>query len=1030
VRSDSFSAIIIFKFNCIRLGKEELLKRIVSGITVAFLLIGMLAFAFNVDTFGPLSAVGDKSNLNSVNDGGVLADGNSAQIVVGVSDNEVEGYSKLVNLIFEKGGEVVNTVSMGGKIRAVVASMPSLEMHAFALEAQAANLSRYVEPSVTFKIDSVPNDPEWSKQWAPKKIGADYAWNTTIGDVSVLVAVIDTGIDWNHPDLAANYVPLGYDWVNNDSNPMDDHGHGTHCAGIIAAVTNNGIGVAGLAQVRVMAEKAFAPTGYGTDYDCANAIAHAVDQGADILSLSWGDYTDTPLVREAIRYAYDAGVLVVAAAGNDAIRAKLFPAAYPEVIAVSATQADDSPASFTNHGNWIDLAAPGVSIYSTIWDNTYAYMSGTSMATPHVAGVAALAWSSFPNMSRDQVRAQLRYTADDLGNPGFDGYYGYGRINARKAVETDVPKHDLLVFDFEIPQFLQLNVPATISATVLNFGTTDESDVVMQLYANGSLVNSTTCGFLASGAVATVSFPWTPTTEASYNITSYVAPVQNETFTENNVLSKQVSTRILKVREEYPTIQAAIDAALTGETILVSTGTYNEHVVVDKTVRLVGENRNTTIIDGGGSGVVVEVNADYVYISGFTMRNGGSGTSNYCVVFDYARGGITFCENTVTDSNRGMDLRYSFACNVSHNIISNIHYTGINIGSTTYISNTCNVIAENIIVDNGEGISIDWCLSNIIGGNIINNNGWGISTYWADYNTIVNNNITGNTNGGIVLENCIYNVISGNNIANNNIGISIFISVYDLGRILPNKICHNNFINNNIQAERATWNAWDDGYPSGGNYWSDYSGVDLFSGPYQNVTGSDGIGDTPYLFNGNKDNYPLTKPYGGSRDIGVAVSVSKTVVAEGYNTTVSINVTITNYGVQAETFNFTFKINTTIQKQTLTLTNRNSTTLKFSWNTTGLPKGNYIINANVTPVSGETDTTDNAFNGQIKIGIPGDVNGDKIVNMTDIYTELVLRFMRKKGELGYSANADINDDGTINMQDIYTAIIHFMQTEP
>jgi thermitase len=207
-------------------------------------------------------------------------DEDSVELVIGISNAQPNGYAELEKLTTRNGGELVNTVSMGGEIEAAVADVPLAAVSKFVDEVQVAALSTYVEPNLKFQATFAPDDPFWSWQWGPAKIAADYAWNTTRGDPSVLVAVIDTGIDWDHPDLDANYVALGYDWVNNDADPMDDHGHGTHCAGIVAAELSNGIGIAGLAQVRIMAEKGIAWTGGGTEDDLANAIAHAADQGA------------------------------------------------------------------------------------------------------------------------------------------------------------------------------------------------------------------------------------------------------------------------------------------------------------------------------------------------------------------------------------------------------------------------------------------------------------------------------------------------------------------------------------------------------------------------------------------------------------------------------------------------------------------------------------------------------------------------------------------------------------------------------
>jgi len=539
-------------------------KKTASTIMLTLLLTSMLTLAINIQPVSselslsiessvrarqtltegePNSTVRDKGKLGNTNQRSEFNgdDRCPTQLVIRINNRISDAYTKLMGIIAKHNCKIVNTVSMAAEIIAVVVDVFPAEASSIKREMTVEGLSSYIEPRMKFQSQIVPNDPYWSLQWGSQKIEADSAWNTTIGDPSVLVAVIDTGIDWNHPDLAANYVALGNDWVNDDPDPMDDEGHGTHCAGIIAAVINNSIGVAGLAQVRIMAEKGLDQYGQGYEDDLANAIIHAVDQGADILSNSWGGYGESALIHDAVKYAYDSGVLVVAAAGNEATSSKVYPAAFPEVIAVSATDEYDNPAYFTNFGEWVELAAPGVGIYSTYWDDTYRSMSGTSMSTPHVSGVAALIWSQFPNVTRDWVRAQLRYSADDLGDPGFDDYYGYGRINARKAVEQAPPDHDLLIFDWERPPCVKLEELATFNTTVLNFGISDETNVEVQLLVNSSLIDSISVAFLPGGGSTTVGLSWTPTVGGTYNITSYVVPVQEETITQNNLITEIIT---------------------------------------------------------------------------------------------------------------------------------------------------------------------------------------------------------------------------------------------------------------------------------------------------------------------------------------------------------------------------------------------------------------------------------------------------------------------------------------------------------
>jgi thermitase len=485
-----------------------------------------------------------------------ITDENSMEVVIGVDYTRPNAYDSLVDTIGKSQGKIVNTVSIKGEVIAVVANMPLNVLSSFREEVDRSNLARYMEPNMKVQAQFVPNDPYWSSQWGPQKIEADWAWNTTTGDSSVLVAIIDTGIDYNHPDLAGNYVPLGYDWVNMDNDPIDDFGHGTHCAGIVAAAINNGIGIAGIANVSIMAEKGLDAYGSGWDDDLANAIIHAVDQGADILSNSWGGYGESMLIHDAVQYAYNNSVLVIAAAGNDATSNKFYPASYEDVVAVTATDPYDAPTWFTNFGDWVEVAAPGQDIYSTMptyhvtmndygYSMNYDYMSGTSMACPHVAGLAALIWSQFPNTTRDWVRAQLRYTVDDLGDSGFDEHYGYGRINAKKAVEQAPLDHDLLIFDWKKPTRIQPGDTVSLDVTVLNFGANAEQDVPVQLFVDGNLVDSTMIDYVANFTSTPVSLSWNPLTEQTYNVTIYIVPVPGETATENNVMTEMISVAYL-----------------------------------------------------------------------------------------------------------------------------------------------------------------------------------------------------------------------------------------------------------------------------------------------------------------------------------------------------------------------------------------------------------------------------------------------------------------------------------------------------
>jgi len=291
---------------------------------------------------------------------------------------------------------------------------------------------RYLEPNKPVRALYTPNDLYFPDQWALPSIKVDQAWDYERGNKTVTIAIIDSGIDYTHEDLSANYLPGGYDWVNHDPDPRDDFGHGTQCAGIAAAVIDNGKGIAGIAQVNLMAEKVLDHTGRGTEWDVALAIVHAVGHGATIISLSLGGDENAQVEEDACRYAWDNGCLLVAAAGNQMVEGVLYPAAYESVIAVGSIDQTDQ-----RRGTWgpeLELVAPGVSILSTSLYGGYASVAGTSMATPHVAGVAALLWSQYPSLTNQQVRTILTQTADDLGAPGFDMYFGYGKVNALNAL--------------------------------------------------------------------------------------------------------------------------------------------------------------------------------------------------------------------------------------------------------------------------------------------------------------------------------------------------------------------------------------------------------------------------------------------------------------------------------------------------------------------------------------------------------------------------------------------------------------------
>ena len=292
----------------------------------------------------------------------------------------------------------------------------------------------YAEADALAQAVDVPNDPYLGSQWGLTKVQGSQAWDITKGSRDVDIAILDTGIDLEHPDLATKIVSS----VNFTTSPTADangHSHGTHVAGIAAALTNNNAGVAGLAyDCSLMNVKVLGDDGYGYYSWIAQGIIWAADHGAKVINLSLGGSSASSTLENAVNYAWSKGVVVVAAAGNDGSSSAFYPAYYANCIAVGATDSNDLMPSWSNYSNWVDVAAPGSSIYATMPDNLYGYKSGTSMASPHVAGLAGLLFSVASDSNgngrvNDEVRIKIETSCD---NTGID--VAYGRINAYKAV--------------------------------------------------------------------------------------------------------------------------------------------------------------------------------------------------------------------------------------------------------------------------------------------------------------------------------------------------------------------------------------------------------------------------------------------------------------------------------------------------------------------------------------------------------------------------------------------------------------------
>jgi subtilisin family serine protease len=397
------------------------------------------------------------------------------QLVVGFKPTATD--RQQLKAVTKAGGTIEDTLD---SIDGALVSVDPGETDSAAEELARQRAVEYVEPNYVLHANRLPNDHLFGEQWALRNVGqyggkagadirATEAWDQTTG-ANVTVAVVDTGVDYAHPDLAPNIWTNpadppngvdddhngfvddvhGADFVNEDPNPMDDAGHGSHVAGIIGAKGNNGTGVVGVNwDVKIMALKFLDSDGQGNTADAANAIDYAVSHGARVINASWGGPAFSQALYQAVRRAGDKGVEFVAAAGNDGENADVkpdYPAAYdlPNVISVAATDASDDLADFSNYGaSSVDLAAPGDDIESTVPKITdpsgYASFSGTSMATPFVTGALALYFSRFPQATADQARTAILQSVDKL--PTLAGKVATGgRLNLARALGATAPQ--------------------------------------------------------------------------------------------------------------------------------------------------------------------------------------------------------------------------------------------------------------------------------------------------------------------------------------------------------------------------------------------------------------------------------------------------------------------------------------------------------------------------------------------------------------------------------------------------------------
>jgi len=747
-----------------------------------------------------------------------------------------------------------------------------------------------------------PNDPHFDQQWGLHNTGqsggtidadinAPEAWEIETGDHDVIIAIVDSGVDYTHNDLADNIwnneneIPdngidddnngfiddiRGWDFESNDSDPMDTNlGHGTHCAGIAGAIGNNGIGIAGVCwNCSIMAVRIGDDHGPGENA-AARGIVYAADNGADVISMSWGYSVYRNLISDAIEYAYAKGVVLVAAAGNEGNTKKFFPAGHEYVIAVAATDDNDEKAIFSTYGEWVDVAAPGIDILSLkSWD-TYINSSGTSMACPYVAGLSGLLLSKHPEcpFPAQMVKSVLPATADEV-NFEING----GRINALNALEVITFASVLDV----IKKWEDIKGTVDISGTAWS----EDFQYFVLEYGKGEHPESWTEMVSSSMPQSGILYSWDTikTDEGLYTIRLHVICdhgihsdeillyVNNEadgTYDADIYVSNCYDSSTSGWgKTRFDNINDGLNKTIIGGTVFVYDGFYSENIILKgflkTSISLIGQSKDFTVIDGY---IVIE-DTIKITVNGFNLGYKTKDREIYRPgwIYDFAILIYRSSHCTIYDNKFlgyygegfiGTELSTKNV--IKNNILAKgaIYYFGGEI--QLYSSSKSEIYGnENL----GFTAVILKSHSNIIKSNTFNEQLW----LWNSWNNVVyKNKITDNLYGAVCLsDNSFSNKIVANSIADS--GGGLVSSEFANPFIFPmgNQIYFNNFERNKVlNAIDQGFNIW---YKIGkrmGNYWDDYDGMD---------NNGDGIGDTPYEIpnvdgeSNNEDRFPLMEP--------------------------------------------------------------------------------------------------------------------------------------------------------------------------
>ena len=703
---------------------------------------------------------------------------------------------------------------------------------------------QYAEPNYILHLNIIPNDPLFNQQWALNNTGqnngkpnadinAPEAWDIETGSKNVTIAILDSGVDYTHPDLKSNiwinnkedinnnnkfdnwpkwrkiqgvsgdidhkdndgngFVDdvVGWNFFGDDNNPTDNVGHGTHCAGIASATTNNNIGVAGISW-----NSKILPIKIGDDlsidiYGAMEAIQYCIDNNVDIISMSWGGKGSSKTFDEIIDKAYENGIVLVSAAGNakvDIGAMKFIPASNPKTITVAATDNKDKLAHFSCYGNPVDLSAPGVNILSLrakntnlyddekyVVDEDYLLASGTSMSCPYIAGVAALILSKEPDLTPSEVKTILKSSTDKINSKY---YAGTGRINTSKAlnkIKKVTTEINLSIDTKEVNTSFNVNGSAygqDFQEYIIEYNKGQQPETWNEYYNSTEQIKNSTL----------TEFNVTNLDDGLYTLRLKTI-CDGEIYEDRSLFLVNKKTETLYVDakggQNYTNITEALFNAGNRDKIYVYNGTYYENVFISRSIDLIGENQENTIINSSDIAITLDFVKDAA-IKNFKIE------AKIVGILSFLIDNVTISNNIIEKTEQfGIYLDFAIESNINNNIIKNTE-----IGIISLMAGYKNEYENNTIKNNLVGLFLT---TGEMFGNISNNK--------IDQNTI-----------GIM----IYGISTFNTVKQNDITNSTLVGLAIRRRSVFNRILNNNFENNMIAAKFAGCikNTWKN------NYWN------------------------------------------------------------------------------------------------------------------------------------------------------------------------------------------------------------------